>query len=89
MLKGVTYQLHTSVIEAQQGCYIADTEDGAIYIGDWRIECDVLFHRHPEEAMDAGWGIEIVEYDVNDRVCWKCEATCSNEIWFAHKLQQI
>ena len=65
-------------------------DDDAIYIDNWRIECDRLYHKHPN---DWGYGLTgtegMQEYDVNDRVCWKCEVRCPNEIWFAHRLQQL
>ena len=86
-LKGVTYQYRSP--EAHQGYYIIEHDEVGTYIGDWRIDIDLLYHRHPEEEMDGGWGLGVIEYDVNDRVCWKCEVRCPDTIWFAHRLQQL
>ncbi len=80
-------------LEKEKGIYTLDPTNpdfDALYIGDWRIDCDRLFHRHPTNFVVAmGGGLGVQEYDVNDRVCWKCEARCPNGIWFAHRLQQL
>ena len=92
MLKGVTWRpgFWGSSTGYEQGIYTLDTGEEGLYIGDWRIECDRLYHRHPEDYTYGLTGsIGVQEYDVNDRVCWKCETRCPNGIWFAHRLQQL
>ena len=90
MLKGKVVHQVPSTLAGLGGAYVLDTEDDGLYIGDWRIECDRLYHRHPEDLNYALTGqIGVLEYDVTDRECWKCEARCPDPIWFAHKLQQI
>lgn len=91
MLKGkIVHQVHPPPTSGDLGVYVLDTGCDGLYIGDWRIECDHLYHRHPYE-WDYGLTGQrgVLEYDVTDRECWKCEATCSDSIWLAHKLQQI
>ena len=73
------------------GTYVA-TSDGSsgVYVGNWCIDADVLYHRHPSEVGYDMIGAEgVKEYDVNDRVCWKCATRCPDSIWFAHRLQQL
>jgi hypothetical protein len=97
MLKGVQYKGKYNGYDAlpgeEHGIYTLDPLDpdlDALYVGQWRIDCDRLFHRHP---VDRGWalggGHGVQEYDVNDRVCWKCGTRCPDGIWMAHRLQQI
>jgi hypothetical protein len=72
------------------GIYFALYGGDATYIGDWAIDADVLYHRHRDEPGEDMMGRSgVMEYDVNDRVCWKCEARCPDGIWMAHRLQQI
>ncbi len=73
------------------GSYVVPPEGwDVLYIDDWCIDADVLYHRHPEiVGYDFDGAEGVVEYDVSDRVCWKCEARCPDTVWFAHRLQQI
>jgi predicted aldo/keto reductase-like oxidoreductase len=59
---------------------ISTTQD-SMYVGEWRIELDQLWHKHSDNGDQ--------EYAVNERTCWRCEATCPDSIWFAHRLQQL
>ncbi len=74
-----------------QGSYVVPAGDSSsIYVGDWCIDADVLYHRHPDEiSHDMTGATGVREYDVNMRVCWKCESRCPDSIWFAHRLQQL
>ncbi len=89
MLKGVKTNYPT--LCASAGIYVTPTDGGDnLYIGDWSIDTDMLYHRHPnEEGEDLVGNYGVYEYDVNDRVCWKCKARCPDGIWLAHRLQQI
>ncbi len=67
----------------------ADGSEG-VYVGDWCIDADVLYHRHPDEVGYDMTGAEgVQEYDVHDRKCWKCGAMCPDGVWLAHRLQQL
>jgi hypothetical protein len=83
-MRGVKYHGPTP---PQTGSWTLDPTNpdlDAMVVDGWRIDCDRLYHRH---SCDVAM-LEI-EYDVNERVCWECEATCPDSIWFWHKLQQI
>ncbi len=83
-MKGVKYH---GAFAPYRGSWRASPEDpdqGAMYVDGWRIESNRLYHRHPTKG-----GLPETEYDVNDRVCWVCEVTCPDAIWFAHRLQQL
>jgi hypothetical protein len=92
MLKGVKAP-QTDTICSSAGQYVVPCPDGpseSIYIGDWAVDANILYHRHPTERAQDFTGAEgVKEYDVNERVCWKCEATCPDSIWFIHRMYQL
>ncbi len=76
------------VTRRETGMYRLDPTDidwEAVYVGDWRIDCERLYHKHAVGTNE----MPETEYDVNERTCWMCEATCPDSIWFAHRLQQL
>ncbi len=81
-----------SSVSTTEGYYIVEPKDAMdnTYVGDWAIDSDVLYHRHPKEVAHQGFdGFGTIEYDVNDRVCWRCKARCPNGVWMAHRLYQL
>ena len=92
MLKGVpapqhNYQVHPPMSGgSDRGVYTLATQRNAMYIDNWRIDQGQLWHRHTNDLYESGG----LEYAVSqERVCWGCEAVCSDLIWFAHRLQQL
>ena len=77
--------------EIEQGYYVVEPKDAQLstYVGDWAVDADILYHRHPDEYSIGFDGPGVVEYDVTDKVCWKCEARCPDEVWFIHRLCQL
>ena len=61
-----------------------------VYIGNWCVDSELLYHRHPDETgADIVGGIGVIEYNVNDEQCEGCGAVCPNEIWLIHRLYQL
>ena len=82
------------VKEIQPLGYCYTVEPDSLYISDWNVNQDKLFHRHPGEkkvlALDGGW--TDVEWDVlrtNERICCKCYTQIPDTIWLIHKYYQI
>jgi hypothetical protein len=92
MLKGVKAP-QTPTICSSAGQYVVPCPNDpgdSIYIGNWAVDANILYHRHPKEpGEDVVGDSGVMEYDVTDRVCWKCKARCSDSVWFIHKMYQL
>ncbi len=77
------------VASLEHGSYVSIPEEEAeqTYIENWCISSHILYHRHPDEIEEDICGeVGVVEHDVNDRECWKCQALCPDAVWFIHRL---
>ena len=86
---------HARVLErlCPYSSYLIHTKEGAdhVYVDDWSIEDECLYHRHPElTAQDInGWDYGFLEWEVLDSKCTMCDKQIPEEIWMMHKFYQL
>ena len=67
-------------------------EEGAVYVDNWNVAEETLYHKHPEFGThdDVLGKPTVVEWSVDEtNTCTLCGATVPDNIWMIHKLHQL
>ena len=74
------------------GYYSVDVEN-SIYVDNWNVNEENLFHRHPEFGPQYGYpepaDMAELEWDVNGGQCTMCGVKIPDTVWFIHKMYQL
>ncbi len=93
--KGIIFggesHLNALAMLTRSGLFVVEADDDDIYVDDWKVNGDLLAHKHPEFGeIQTGWTKGVVEAEVYGiRRCTVCDKQCPGEINMMHKFYQL